>query len=614
MKRWERNIRALAQRNWQTAAVLEQRILKDNTYSIQAEKLNDNTSILKLSKDGYQWRLNSCLDPQTASKLYADQYQVKPFYRYFIFGFSDGRIIRQLLEKCDDSNLLLIYEPDKEIFAQAVLQYDLEDLFLDHRVWIGIPETWEQLENLVAGVVEFSYIKLVEFCILPAYNVLYPNECKTYINEVVERIHYEIAEMKTSENFNRELAVNAMFHMRNIVNQRNCFQIKKELECIEHENIPAIIIAAGPSLDKNIHRMKSVQGKAFIFVVDAALRTVIREGIRPDLVCTTDPRVPERFFETAETHKFLWACTYWTSPQVIKKYGGKVFYYNSLMHWWDEALRRETKEPLPIMESGGSVSTDAFQLARYFGFRTIIFVGQDLAFTGGQSHTKGIGDILGGNDSYIGSRKIVQVEDADGNLLETDFQMDYYRRWFEKQIEKDRTGLRVIDATEGGAKIKGTIIQPLSETLEQECKREIGLHRILEEIPPAFNEVQKNCLNKKILGLEDLKREFYALVETEIMQEKKLAEEYCFMDSSQIAFELKKIMEQNEKLEQHPFINWIEFYSSKEERELKENICTKEDMDIPEMMEQSIRLMEAYQAAAVLFEEDFQKAVLEDVF
>ena len=67
-------------------------------------------------------------------------------------------------------------------------------------------------------------------------------------------------------------------------------------------------------------------------------------------------------------------------------------------------------------------------------------------------------------------------------------------------------------------------------------------------------------------------------------------------------------------MEQHPFINWIEFYSSKEERELKENICTKEDMDIPEMMEQSIRLMEAYQAAAVLFEEDFQKAVLEDVF
>ena len=158
MKRWERNIRALAQRNWQTAAVLEQRILKDNAYSIQAEKLNDNTSILKLSKDGYQWRLNSCLDPQTASKLYADQYQVKPFYRYFIFGFSDGRIIRQLLEKCDDSNLLLIYEPDKEIFAQAVLQYDLEDLFLDHRVWIGIPETWEQLENLVAGVVEFGIL------------------------------------------------------------------------------------------------------------------------------------------------------------------------------------------------------------------------------------------------------------------------------------------------------------------------------------------------------------------------------------------------------------------------------------------------------------------------
>ena len=66
-----------------------------------------------------------------------------------------------------------------------------------------------------------------------------------------------------------------------------------------------------------------------------------------------------------------------------------------------------------------------------------------------------------------------------------------------------------------------------------------------------------------------------------------------------------EIAKQNEKIDLHPFIGWISLYASKEEFELKESICAKEDMDIPEIMEQSVRLMESYQAAIPMFEEDY---------
>ena len=605
MKNWERNIKALADKNKQLADEIKTRILQGKENSVQIQETGNGNKVLTVARDGYIWYLNSRLDPDSVSNLYADRYESKPFYRYFIFGFSDGMAVRKILQKCDESNIVIICEPNPEILAKAVLEYDLEDLFLDSRVWICTSERWQELADVIAGVIESSYITLVEFCILPAYDILYPEICKKFTNEVVEKIEWEILQKGTFEGFNRKISANALFHLNNIITQRHCLQMKKELQKMGVNRLPAIIISAGPSLDKNIKEVKKAEGKAFIFVVDAALRTVIQEGIRPDLVCTVDPKAPERFFETVDKQEFLWAASYWSNPSPIKKYGRKVFYYDRLMSWWDEALNKELGEEIAAVQPGGSISIEAFQLARYFGFQTIILIGQDLAFTGGQSHTKGIEGVLGDNDTYISRRYIVQVEGVDGNILETDYQMKYYKQWFEKAIQNECSELKVIDATEGGARIEGTVIQTLRETIEQECEREIEFHETLQNLPPVFDQEQQKRLHQKAAELEELKTEFAKHLAAMISMEKELIQQYHNLDKNQIKKRLNEIAKQNEKIDLHPFIGWISLYASKEEFELKESICAKEDMDIPEIMEQSVRLMESYQAAIPMFEEDY---------
>ncbi len=606
MENWERNIRALASKNERLADEIRTRILQRKENSVQVQDIGNGRKVLTVTRDGYTWHLNSRLDPDSASNLYADRYDCKPFYRYFVFGFSDGMAIRKLLEKCDKSNVLVICEPDLEILEKAVLEYDLEELFLDSRVWICTSERWKELADMIASVIEYSYIKLVEFCILPAYDILYPQICEKYTDEVVGRIEWEVLQKGTFEGFNRKISTNALFHLNNMITQRHCIQIKKEIQRMGVDQLPAIIISAGPSLDKNIREVKKAEGKAFIFVVDAALRTVIREGIRPDLVCTVDPNAPERFFETVDKQEFLWTASYWTNPSPIKKYGEKVFYYDHLMAWWDEALQKELGEEIPATRPGGSISIEAFQLARYFGFQTIILIGQDLAFTGGQSHTKGIEGILGDNDAYINGRYVVQVEGIDGTMLETDYQMKYYKQWFEKAIQNECRELKVIDATEGGAKIEGTVIQTLQETIEQECERKIEFHEILQNLPPVFDQEQQKRLYQKAVELEKLKTEFEGHLAAVISMEKELIQRYHKLSSNQIKKRLNEIAKQNDKIDFHPFIGWIALYASKEEFELKESICAKEDMDIPEIMERSIRLMESYQAAIPMFEEDYR--------
>lgn len=120
-----------------------------------------------------------------------------------------------------------------------------------------------------------------------------------------------------------------------------------------------------------------------------------------------------------------------------------------------------------------------------------------------------------------------------------------------------------------------------------------------------FDQEQQKRLHQKAAELEELKTEFAKHLAAMISMEKELIQQYHNLDKNQIKKRLNEIAKQNEKIDLHPFIGWISLYASKEEFELKESICAKEDMDIPEIMEQSVRLMESYQAAIPMFEEDY---------
>ena len=609
MELWEKNIRALTGKNEMISERIRQQILQQQGNGIQIQTLNPGREVITVTRDGYTWYLNSRLDPDGAADLYARRYTVKPFYKYFIFGFGDGRAVRKLLEKCDDSNALIICEPDAGILAKAFLQFDLEDLILDPRVWFCLSEMKEDIYRTVFATVDYTYIDLLEFCILPGYDVLYTAACEKFIDEVIERISYEVAHRNTYICFNRRIPQNMLFHMKHMIGQRNIAQVKKVLEDAGALDLPAVIVAAGPSLDKNIKDLKQAEGQAFIFVVDAALKTAIREGIRPDLVCTVDPKAPERFYETVGDRELLWCGCSWTNANPIRQYGKKVFYYNSIVPWWDEAIEQELGEPFPKIESGGCVSAEAFQVARYLGFRTIIFIGQDLAFTGGQSHTKGIEGVLGDNDAYIKNRRLKQVEDTEGNLLYTDFQMDFYRQWFEKKLEHHGDFLCVIDATEGGAKIKGAQVLTLKEAIRQKCRKQVDVYPMIKDLPPAFDERQRARLYRRMEQWNDWKREFEQELQRGILLEERLREEAHTLDAGQTAKRLKEIARQNYTINHHPMIDWIVMYARKEEADLQKDILAKEDMEIEEMMERSIRLLVSYQEGLPLFEEDLLQAV-----
>lgn len=581
---------------------------------VGVRKSSVGTELLMLVKDHRIWNLNSRLDPETAADIYAEACQIKKFGVYLIFGFLDGRHIRHILKKCDSTNRLIICIPDIEVFYATCCVFDLADLIEEQRILFYVPEIGHRIKKVLKEIIDYTNSRLVDFFILPGQDALYPKLCEEFIEQTIDIMRDIIIMKSTYEAFDRKIPQNTLFHMKNMIHHSNHEQLRKVLEQAGATKLPVIIVSAGPSLDKNIHTLKLAEGKAFIVVVDAALRTVIRAGIRPDMVCTVDPNVPERFYEGIDLSQIIWSCTYTTKPWILKNYGKKAFYYGYFCKYWSNELKEELGYNFPDIVSGGSVSIEAFMLARYLGFEKVILIGQDLAFTGGVSHTKGVGDVLGKNDEYIKSRYLMQVEGIDGSILDTDFQMWYYKQWFEKVIKRHADEIEVIDATEGGALIQGTKICTLQEAIQAECKAAIDIYKLALQISPAFSQEQKKKMFEKLGELKSLVEQFEQRITHNIKEQKRILKiaSSGFTDQKMIQ-ELTWILQQSEELKQDIVMDMVISYARKEEYEFGEHIYDEEDMSIETLVQQSIKLFEGYQKGCKLLLEDIEEFIIKDI-
>ncbi len=581
---------------------------------IRVEQASNGMEILRVLRDGRSWRLNSRWNPQIAAEVYAKRYTMRLYGIYFVFGFSDGRCVRELLKKCDDTNLLVVCEPDLEVFAAVCHHFAIHDLVEDKRVLLCFTDQKAEPDVVLKQLLGYTRIKLIDFYILPAYDVLYHNDCERFMDSVIEQIRNQTVIRATHLNFDRLMPQHMLFHMKNMISHGNLGQLKQALSGYNLREIPVIIVAAGPSLDKNIHFLKRAQRKAFIIAMDASIRTVVQAGVRPDLLCCVDPNCPERFFDGLDLQDIFWVCMQLSNPGILKKYAKHIFYYGHYCTEWNAMLGEELGYSFPDWSSTGSVSTEAFMLALYLGFRKLVLVGQDLAFTGGVSHTRGIEGALGDNDEYIRGRFIVEVEGINGELLETDFQMWYYKQWFEKVIRVNQGAIRVIDATEGGAKIEGAELQRLEEVIETECNETLDIYEIEKKLPQAFSPEKQQELMRKLRKTRKSVADFEELLEKTIAGQEKL--QASLKDGrttpQQTARLLREMSEQNDKVMKEPILELVSMYAQKEEYEMGDTIYTDENLDASGLVEKSLTLLKGYRRGSELLGEDIEEIIIKN--
>lgn len=591
---YEKNMQAIREHHIRLHEYLET-AQPDQSVEIRYEAAEDETLYPVVTKGGLEYRLNSKYNPKKASMLYASQFEKEgAFSIFFLFGFGDGRSIDALTKHLDETMTLIVYEPSITAFQKAMETFDYTELLEKKNVYLVV-ESENLLQDYLESGISVNNIRMLRLGILPNYDSIYPRECKHMLETMIYFMNKTKIYRNTIYNFRDEFAAHALSNMYDYLWQTDTHYLKERLAEEDLSDVPAIIVAAGPSLNKNVQELKRAKGKALILVVDAALRAVVNAGITPDLGMTVDARVADRFFEGIDISTFPFVFEAISREEIVKRHTGKHFYDEFPCNMFAKAVIEKKGYVLDDILTGGSISTSAFSLVKALGFKKIVFIGQDLAFTGGQSYNSGLKMDEKENEQHQKKRVIVQVKGNDGTMLDTDYQMDMYRKWIENEILKLPEDITVINATEGGAKIEGAKVMTLKEVIDS-CTKGIDFEKLLQEVPLAFSEEERQDI------IHEIKEEPKRLEEVKenIRKATEVAEQLEQASKDGNVEEQKKLLTEfgnfNEEIQKEPVQDLLLYYNSEIEFSIGDDVLSA-DLTIPDLCNRAKAWYKGYEAA-----------------
>lgn len=349
--------------------------------------------------------------------------------RYVIYGLGLGYHITELFE-LDECIQIQIYEADLNIIALACAFTDINKILTSGRVSIIYDPDFSLLDYSIKNLDEASKFLLHYQSIRnikdPAIKEKMEDYFVTY-SSIKNQLH------KLIQNFNQ-----------NILRQDLPIDVLKD----GFTGKDLFVIAAGPSLDKNIKDLKYVGKNSIVLATGTVYKKLLNEGIRPDYVIITDANdIVYKQIDGLENYKIPLLYLSTVYYKVPRDYQGEK--YLICQKGFIKAEEFAVKQGRYLFQTGGSVSTTAIDIGISFQCRRIICVGLDLAYTNNMDHASGTPRV-----NKIAIRDTRMVTDIHGNQIPTAKSLDIYRKWIEKRIT-EVTGIELLNATEGGANIQG---------------------------------------------------------------------------------------------------------------------------------------------------------------
>jgi hypothetical protein len=248
---------------------------------------------------------------------------------------------------------------------------------------------------------------------------------------------------------------------------------------------PAIVVAAGPSLARELEHVLRLRDRAVVISVQTVFKLMHGLGRLPHFVTSLDfHQVSTGFFEGVTD---VGDCVLVAEPKVpstiLDLYPGrKLVLHNGLYH----RLLREQYVARGGLKAGSTVAHLAFYLAQHLGCDPILLVGQDLCFSQGLFYPPGTAieriwePELGTFHSLemkqweriVRNRNILKrVTDREGRPTYSDDLLLHYAEQF--QADFARCSARVIQIGGTGLPLKGAECMSLADAERMFCGREL---------------------------------------------------------------------------------------------------------------------------------------------
>lgn len=465
---------------------------------------------LKINQNGKMVFVHPEQAPEKDADLYLPKIKKDFSGVEILIGLGLGYAAKAILKQRPSIRYLVLIEHDPGIFLQALKCMDLTDLLTNPKVILGIsPDSSDVLLGAVQKAIAFEDTQILEHPVLSALDPVGFKQIQTMIYNHVNTINIAGA---TKIRYGKKIVEN---RFTNLKSMGHFFLFENLLD--QFMGIPAYIVAAGPSLDDNIHHLKQVQNKAVIICVDSALPTMIENKIFPDFVTSIDYKEDtyEKFAHKIEeipkkTGLFVYS---WTSPKVIKNFPGHrkffLFSESGIDNWVNRLLNGKR-----YFASGASVANLNFIAAKSLGCSPVIFVGQDLCYSSDRCHSTGT--ILKAHDKMKESletgQDLVWLKGVDGNEVPSTRDLKGILNYFEVLIENNPGDY--INCSPGGAHIEGTRYMDLEEAVKTYHSDSITVDTMIDQVCKDEKRIKTDLI------VNNLKRDLKAVIKAiSIVQE-----------------------------------------------------------------------------------------------
>lgn len=422
------------------------------------------------------------------------QFSCYPFL--FFFGLGNGILYKVLL---DNKRLqkLVIFEPELEMIYIVFNLVDFSQELMDGRLLI-FPTADVTLDNMTRLMEEAKiFIKTYDLH-QPLSYYDYAHEEMVRVNKIALRaMHYILYALGNDPKDAVEGVENFIANLPDMIQSP---KLTEALKAIKNTKT-AIIVSTGPSLSKQLPLLKKIAPYVTIICIDASFPILYRHEIKPDIVVSLErviatsafyKSVPDDFqkdvifFISALAHKGLLHSLEKGVVQLSMRDFGYMSYFG-LDEWGYIGI-------------GASAANMAFEIAYHAKFDNVVFIGQDLSFAqDGRSHSAN--HIFGENEIH-NVTEYLQVEGyGGGHTVATTATWKSFLDFFERNIPLVNTQINVINATEGGARIHGTVEKSFSQ-VAQEVLSSAQKKKTIILATPKEKEIKQNLkkIDEKIAG------------------------------------------------------------------------------------------------------------------
>ena len=497
---WNKNLESFKNRFPQ----LEQQLSKETCKEIIIEETKNGS--VTATENGLL--LHSKYNPQREAQTLISTFDSSKKEAAIFLGFGLGYALIEFAKKNKNSTMI-VFEESIPHFFSALEALDWSEVFAHEKLILALGATAEDAVSLINGF-KAEELQVFKVKSQTAHAEAYFSTIEAKIEQTKQK---EEINTNTLEKFATLWTSNSF---RNLEYMDSLSGVKKYSSL--GTELPFVILAAGPSLQKLLPHLAEIKKRAVIVCVDTAVHACIKAGVEPDFIILADPQyycaLHLEFLKCPSSILITEIAAY---PMVFKFSCKEIVLFSSLFpigNYFEKKSEEKGK-----LAAGGSVTTTAWDFARLCNAKEIFIAGMDLGFPGKQTHIRGS---QFEEKAHMTSTKIKNAEtdnavslfgaapyiakDYNDTPILTDKRMSLFSWWFENETAKANTaGIKTYTLTAESLFIKG--IEKYS------VEKFLGKREITSCKKSFFEQAEKNISEIKTKSVKELKKEFFSNLE-----------------------------------------------------------------------------------------------------